>query len=138
MSITRRRLPVLLGATTAAAAAAVMVGSPAAVAAPTIPGGTLTVTCPDLGTFEVVTPPSGESASFTPAFVAATHQVFIPYQISGTITATGEEPLTFNDVKKAPVPADAMTCTFEGTFGEGDFMVTITGTAVVIQRGAPE
>jgi hypothetical protein len=41
-------------------------------------------------------------------------------------------------VKKAPLPADAITCTFEGTFGEGDFMVTITGTAVVVQRGAPE
>jgi hypothetical protein len=136
MSITRRRLPVLLGASTAAAAA-LMVGSPAAVAAPTIPGGTLTVTCPDLGTFEVVTPPTSDNADFTPAFVAATHQVFIPYQLSGTITAGGETS-TFNDVKKAPLPADAITCTFEGTFGEGDFTVTITGTAVVVQRGAPE
>jgi hypothetical protein len=115
-----------------------LVGSPAAVAAPTVPGGTLTVTCPGLGTFDVVTPPTSENADFTPAFVAATHQVFIPYQISGTITVTGEEPFTFNDVKMAPVPADAITCTFEGTFGEGDFMVTITGTAVVVLRGAPE
>jgi hypothetical protein len=137
MSITRRRLPVLLGATTAAAAAALMVGSPAAVAAPTIPGGTLTVTCPDLGTFEVVAPPTSDNADFPPAFLAATHQLFIPYQLSGTITAGGET-FTFNDVKKAPLPADAITCTFEGTFGEGDFMVTITGTAVVVQRGAPE
>ena len=137
MSIKRRRLPILLGATTAAVAAALMVGSPAAVAAPTVPGGTLTLTCPGLVTFDVVTPPTSENADFTPAFVAATHQLFVPYQLSGTITAGGET-FTFNDVKKAPLPADAITCTFNGTFGEGDFMVTITGTAVVVQRGAPE
>ena len=87
MSIKRRRLPILLGATTAVAAA-LMVGSPAAVAAPTVPSGTLTLTCPGLGTFDVVTPPTSENADFTPAFVAATHQVFIPYQLSGTITVT--------------------------------------------------
>ena len=114
-----------------------MVGSPAAVAAPTIPGGTLSVTCPGLGTFDVVTPPTGENADFTPAFNAATHQVFIPYQLSGTITVHGEEPTAFEDIKNAPIPDDAMTCTFEGTFGEGDFIVTIAGTAVVVQRGAP-
>jgi hypothetical protein len=137
MSIKRGRLPILLGAVTAAVAATLMVGSPAAVAAPTIPGGTLTVTCPDLGTFDVVTPPTSENADFTPAFAAATHRLFIPYAVSGTVTVTGEEPSTFEDIKKAPVPADAMTCTFEGTFGEGDFTVTITGTAVVVVRGAP-
>jgi hypothetical protein len=113
-----------------------MVGSPAAVAAPTIPGGTLSVTCPGLGTFDVVTPPTSENADFTPAFTIATHQVFVPYRLSGTITSGGGS-FTFLDVKNAPVPADAITCTFEGTFGEGDFMVTITGTAVVVQRGAP-
>jgi hypothetical protein len=136
MSI-KRRLPVLFGAVSAAVAAALMVGSPAA-AAPTVPGGTLTVTCPGMGTFDVITGPTADNASFSPAFVAATHQLFIPYEISGTITVTGEEPFTFDDVKPAPVPADAVTCTFEGTFGEGDFMVTITGTAVVVLRGAPE
>ena len=136
MSI-KRRLPVL-GAAVAAAAAVSLVGSPAAVAAPTVPGGTITVTCPGMGTFDVITGPAADNASFSPAFVAATHQLFIPYEISGTITVTGEEPFTFDDIKPAPVPADAITCTFEGTFGEGDFMVTITGTAVVVQRGAPE
>jgi hypothetical protein len=112
-----------------------MVGSPAAVAAPTVPGGTLSVTCPS-GTFDVVTPPTAENASFSPAFSTATHQVFVPYQLSGTITSS-EGTFTFHDVKAAPVPTNAMTCTFSGTFGEGEFMVTITGTAVVVQRGAP-
>jgi hypothetical protein len=135
MSIKRRRLS-MLGAA-AAAAAVSLLASPAAVAAPLVPGGTLTVTCPGLGTFDVVTPPTAEGASFSPAFSAATHAVFIPYEISGTIVSS-EGTFTFDDVKKAPVPSDAMTCTFEGTFGEGDFMVTITGMAVVVQRGAPE
>lgn len=136
MSIKRGRLPILCGTVATAVAAGLMVGSPAAVAAPTIPGGTLSVTCPGLGTFDVVTPPTGENADFSPAFSTATHQVFVPYQISGTITSS-EGSFTFQDVKKAPVPANAMTCSFEGTFGEGDFTVTITGTAVVVQRGAP-
>jgi hypothetical protein len=136
MSIKRGRLSILCGTATAAVAAGLMVGTPAAVAAPSIPGGTLSVTCPGLGTFDVVTPPTSENADFTPAFNAATHQVFVPYQLSGTITSGGES-FTFQDVKNAPVPAEAITCTFEGTFGEGDFIVTITGTAVVVQRGAP-
>jgi hypothetical protein len=40
-------------------------------------------------------------------------------------------------LKKAPVPADAMTCTFEGSFTEGDVTATISGTAVVVLRGQP-
>jgi hypothetical protein len=135
MSI-KRRLSVL-GAAVAAAAAVSLVGSPAAVAAPTVPGGTLTVTCPGMAPFDIVTTPSSEFADFPPAFTAATHQVFIPYHLSGTIV-TSEGTFTFDDVKPAPVPSDAITCTFEGTFGEGDFMVTITGAAVVVLRGAPE
>jgi hypothetical protein len=135
MSI-KRRLPILCAAAIAAAAV-FLVGSPAAVAAPTGPGGTLTVTCPGMAPFDIVTTPSSDSASFPPAFNAATHQVFIPYHLSGTIVSS-EGTFTFDDAKKAPVPADAMTCTFEGTFGEGEFMVTITGTAVVVQRGAPQ
>jgi hypothetical protein len=90
-----------------------------------------------MASFDIVTTPSSEFADFPPAFTAATHQVFIPYHLSGTIV-TSEGTFTFDDAKNAPIPADAMTCTFEGTFGEGEFMVTITGTAVVVQRGAPE
>jgi hypothetical protein len=131
MSIKGRRIALVCGA---AAAATVMVGS-TAVAAPT-KGPEFTVTCPGLGTFDVVTPP-GQGA-FTPAFRVGTHQVFIPYEISGTVTGVpGEDPFTFVDVKNAPVPADAITCTFAGTFTEGDVTVTVTGTVVVVQRGAP-
>ena len=135
MSIKLRRLSLACGAATAAVTAGLLVGSPAAVAAPPASEGTFSLTCPGFGTFDAVTPP-GQGA-FTPAFDAATHGLFIPYVVSGTFTATGEEPVTFEDVKPAPVPADAITCTFEASFGEGDFMVTLTGTAVVVPRGAP-
>lgn len=123
--------PRLAIACAAAAAATLMVG-PAALAAP--PRVTFTATCPDpLGTFEVVVLPG----DLTPAFAVGTHQVFIPYRITGTITVDGQEPIPFDDFKKAPVPADAITCTFEGTVTEDDVTATITGTALVVQRGAP-
>ena len=123
--------PRLAIACAAAAAATLMVG-PGALAAP--PRVTFTVTCPDpLGTLEVVTLPG----DFAPAFPVGTHQVFIPYRLTGTITVGDQEPVPFDDFKKAPLPADAITCTFEGTFPEDDVTVTITGTALVVQRGAP-
>src|SRR4026209_561315 len=112
MSIKRRRLSMLCAAGSAAASVS-LVASPAAAAAPLVPGGTLTVTGPGLGTFDAVTPPTGQGASFSPAFSAVTDGVFIPYEVSGTIV-TSEGTFTFDDVKKAPVPSDAMTCTFEG------------------------
>jgi hypothetical protein len=133
MLIKRRRLAILCGAI--AAAATLMVGSPTALAAPTT-GTEFTVNCPGRDEFTVVTPLA--DAPFTPAFVVGTNQLFIPYRITGVVTATGEEPFEFEDVKPAPVPADAITCTFEATFTEGDVTVMITGTAVVVLRGAPE
>jgi uncharacterized Zn-binding protein involved in type VI secretion len=132
MSIKGRRLAILGGA--AAAAATLMVGSPTALAAPTT-GVEFAVNCPGLGEFTVVTPPT--DADFTPAFTVGTHQVAIPYRITGTVTVDGEVVEEFDDVKKAPVPADAITCTFEATFTEGDMTVTVAGTALVVQRGAP-
>jgi hypothetical protein len=76
---------------------------------------------------------------FTPAFRVGTHQLFIPYQITGTVSGVpGQAPFTFEEGKKAPVAAEAITCDFEGTFTEGGVTVTVTGTVVVVQRGAPE
>jgi hypothetical protein len=128
MSIKRR----LAIAAAAAAAATLMVG-PAALAAPKT-GITFSVTCPDLGTFDVVTTPG--DAAFPPVFTVDANQVFIPYEVHGTAAGFPGGPFTFDDVKKAPVPAE-MTCTFEGTFTEEGFTVTLSGTAVVALRGAP-
>ena len=129
MSIKRR----LAIAATAAAAATLMVG-PTALAAPKT-GVVFDVNCPGLGAFEVVTPPN--DASFTPAFAVDAHQVFIPYRVTGTVTVDGEVVEEFEDVKPAPVPADAITCTFTATFTEGGQTATVAGTVVVVPQGAP-
>jgi hypothetical protein len=115
----------------ATAGATLLVGS-TAVAAPT-GGPEFTVNC-NGDEFTVVTPP-GQGA-FTPAFVVGTHQVFIPYRVTGTVTVNGNVE-TFDDVKPAPVPASAVSCTFEATFTEGGQTATVEGTALVVQRGAP-
>jgi uncharacterized Zn-binding protein involved in type VI secretion len=132
MLIKGRRLAILGGA--AAAAATLMVGSPTALAAPTT-GVEFTVNCPGLNEAIVVGTPG--DAPFAPVFIPGTHQLFIPYQITGTITGVPGGPFPIEDIKKAPLPADAIACTFEGTITEGDVTVTLAGTAVVVQRGAP-
>jgi hypothetical protein len=110
----------------AVAAATLLVAVPSAGAAPS--GGEFTVTCPGEDPFTVTTP-SGQP--FTPAFIEGTEQLLIPYRITGEILAPGEEPVPINDVKRAPVPENAITCTFVGNFGD----VTVTGTVVAVVRG---
>jgi uncharacterized Zn-binding protein involved in type VI secretion len=132
MLIKGRRLAILGSA--AAAAAMLMIGSPTALAAPTR-GVEFAVSCPGLGDFTVAGVPG--DAIFAPVFAVGTHQVFVPYRVTGTVTVSGEVVEEFDAVKKAPVPADALTCTFEATFTDDGAPVTLTGTAVVVQRGAP-
>jgi hypothetical protein len=129
----KRRLAILCGAVTVAVAT-LMAASPASVAAPD-QGLRFTVTCPGLGTFEVTTPSA--EAPFTPAFAAATHQVFIPYEVTGEVTVDGQVVEQFSDIKPAPVPADAITCTFTATFTVDGQTVTVSGTVLVAMRGQP-
>jgi hypothetical protein len=131
MLIKARRVGFVAAAT---AATTVMVAS-TAVAAPTR-GLSFDVTCPaPLGEFVVTTPPGDPNGRFTPAFSA--NQVFIPYEITGTVTVDGVLVEEINDVKPAPVPADAITCTFETQFEEEGATVVIAGEVVVVQRGKP-
>jgi hypothetical protein len=94
-------------------------------------GPTFEVTCPGSAPFTVVTPPG--NGAFTPAF--GSNQVFIPYDIEGTVTVDGVVVEEFHDVKRAPVPADAISCAFETSFEDGGALVEIAGTAVVVPRG---
>ena len=89
-------------------------------------GPVYTFECPGLGTFEVVDAPGQHP--FTPAF--ASHQVFVPYRLTGT-TTVGSEVSEFDVIKPATVPSTAIICSFEGTFGA----VVIAGTALVAVRG---
>lgn len=94
-------------------------------------GLTFDVTCPGLGNFEVVTPPG--NGAFTPAI--GSNQVFIPYDVEGTVTVDGAVVEEFHDVKPAPVPASAISCTFEASFEDDGAQITIAGTALVVPRG---
>jgi hypothetical protein len=123
---TRSRIAVAGGV----AAAAMLLAAPLATAAPK-KGNQFSVTCPGLGTFDVVTPPG--NGAFTPAF-GPQSPVSIPYHITGTVTVNGVVVDEFADIKPAPVPSSAITCTFEASFVDQGADVTIAGTAVVVPR----
>lgn len=123
---TRSRIAVAGGV----AAAAMLLAAPMATAAPK-KGNQFSVTCPGLGTFDVVTPPG--NGAFTPAF-GPQSPVSIPYHITGTVTVNGVVVEEFDDIKPAPVPSSAITCTFEASFVDQGADVTIAGTAVVVPR----
>ncbi|HET6834978.1 MAG TPA: hypothetical protein VFH30_13980 [Acidimicrobiales bacterium] len=113
------------------AAAAMLLAAPMATAAPK-KGNQFSVTCPGLGTFNVVTPPG--NGAFTPAF-GPQSPVSIPYRTTGTVTVNGVVVEEFDNVKPAPVPSSAVTCTFEASFEDpGGNDVTIVGTALVVPR----
>jgi hypothetical protein len=111
------------------AAASLLLAAPMADAAPK-KGLTFDVTCPGLGSFEIATPPG--NGTFTPAF--GPNRVFIPYRVTGTATVNGQVVDQFDDIKPAPVPSSAITCTFTTTFVDQGSTVTIAGTALVAPR----
>jgi hypothetical protein len=109
-----------------------LLAAPMATAAPK-KGNQFSVTCPaPLGTFNVVTPPG--NGAFTPAFGPGS-PVSIPYRVTGRVTVNGVLFEEFNDVKPAPVPSSAITCSFEASFvDQGGAVVRIAGTAQVVPR----
>jgi hypothetical protein len=111
------------------AAASLLLAAPMADAAPK-KGLTFDVTCPGLGTFGIVTPPG--NGAFTPAI--GLDQVFISYRITGTVSVDGQVVEEFDDIKPAPVPSSAISCTFTTTFDDQGATVTIAGTALVAPR----
>ena len=132
-SRTRLALAGAAAAAAAAATTAVVVAAPSAGAAPAN-NLTFTVTCPaPVGTVTATTPRG--SGPFTPAFIVGTQQLFIPYEVMGEVTVGGEVVDAFDDVKKAPTPANAVTCTFVASFSEDGTAVTINGTVVAVLRG---
>ena len=132
MSAVRRVLEVVAGAVSVVA-----VGATPALAAPVNSPKTeeFPVTCPS-GPVVVVAPPG--NGDFTPGFLVGTHQVFIPYRFVFLATdASGNVLEQGTDEKRAPIPSGAITCTFGGTFTEGDITITFTGSATGVIRGKP-
>lgn len=120
-------------AVSAAGTAAALFAAPAAVAAPinSPKTETFTVTCPG-GDVAIVTPPG--NGTFTPGFIVGTHQLLIPYRFTFTVTIGGQT-FTETEAKKAPLPADNITCTFSETFTENGQTGTFTGTVMAVVGG---
>ena len=110
--------------------AAMMLGVTSVDAAPK-KGLTFTVSCPGRPPFQAVLPPG--NGAFTPAF--APDGVFIVYRVTGSVTVDGTVVETFDDIKAAPVPDGAATCTFTTTFLDNGAQVVIAGVAQGVTRG---
>ena len=131
----RRGLAVASAAAFATAALAAPV-----IAAPTGGGGEeFPLVCTGgIGAISIVAPPN--DASWTPGFITGTHQVLIPYAFHFEFSSSGSPEVFVEDqVKPAPVPADAFTCTLNtsGTDPETGETFTGTGTVVAVLRGKP-
>jgi hypothetical protein len=92
-----------------------------------------TLSCPG-GDVAIV--PAPGNGIFTPGFIVGTHKLLIPYRF--TLTATGGGQIfTKVNAKKAPVPANASTCTSTSTFTEDGVTYTSTFAVTGVVRGKP-
>lgn len=98
-------------------------------------GDVLTLDCSDGQQLVIVAPPN--DSDFTPGFVVGTHRVVVPYAFTFTTTFDGVTE-TGTMVKRAPVPAGALTCTFGDTFTDPDTGKTGSFRVIVVAvvRGA--
>ena len=129
-----RRLAVALACLATSAVAL----APAAVAAPVKPamGERIVLTCPS-GQVAIVTAPG--NGDFTAGFIVGTHQVLVPYHFTFTVTGANGQVIESETATKgrAPIPSDAIVCTFRETFTEGGQTFTFTGTVTAVVRGKP-
>lgn len=117
-------------------AGAVLLGAPAATAAPVKSPQAqepILVQCPG-GELQIV--PAPGRGTFTPGFIVGTHRLIIPYQFQFTVTVNGQVVESETETKgNARIPSGAITCTFRDTFRSGPDIVTFTGTVVGVIRG---
>lgn len=118
------------------ACAAAFHAMPALAAPVKAPGAQeFTVTC-DGRDVDVVVPPNDRP--FKPGFTVGTHELFVPFSVSFTITDDeGTVVFTETAAKKKPVPDDAVTCSLTDTFVENGETLTFSLTAVGKFVGKP-
>jgi len=104
--MTKRRVVAVVGAP---GAAPLLLAAPAAEAAPR--------TNPRPRDFEVMSPL--RNRTLRPAF--GQYRVFNPFRVSGRATVDSQVVGHLDDVKPAPVPASAITCSFAPTFQDEPF-----------------
>ena len=128
---------VRIGAVAATAALTASLGTVNAFAAPVNApkAEPLTVKCDNgLGTFTIV--PAPGNGEWTPGFLVGTRKVLVPYRFTFTFS-DGTTTETESTLKKAPLPANSVTCSFGDSFTEDGVTYTFTGTATGPLRGKP-
>lgn len=114
------------------ALAAFLLSAQSVIAAPA-PFESYRATCPGYDETRITAPGDGV---FAPAFIEDTNQLLIPYFVSYSVVGDGTVT-TSHFEKAAPLPNDAITCTFSFRFRVGDELMTMTGEVTGVVRGQP-
>ena len=112
----------------------------------------LNLSCPD-GEMTLLPPKGGGplvparvveySQVVVPLPTALTHRIFVPYQVNFTVTYTDRGTFVHthvraDDVKNAPLPDDAVTCSTSWAEPDGDGgVLSYSYTAIGVIRGKP-
>jgi hypothetical protein len=128
----RRLVPIV---STVAVLGAVSLGVPPAASAAPPPFEGLPVTCEQLGNVVLVSP-GADGVPFTPAFIAGTHQLLVPYEVAYTAYVDGMI-VSHDSVKSAPVPAETTACEFDHTYHFGDQTIRLVGSITGVVVGQP-
>jgi len=90
-------------------------------------------TCPGYGETRITAPGMG---AYTPSFIEGTDQLLVTYIISYTVTG-GPQTLTGYSERRAPLPADSITCDFIFTWHADGVAYILSGYVTGPIRGKP-
>lgn len=120
-------------AAVASAVVAALVLPGAASAAPA-PFEGLPFECAELGSVSLTSP--GADTPFTPAFIAGTNTLLVPYVVELTVSSSFGVT-TVDATKAAPLPDGAITCTIDFTLHIEGVAYTFAGSVIGVVRGEP-
>jgi hypothetical protein len=121
----------------AAVACAVVVAFalPGAASAAPAPFEGLPFECADLGSV-ILKAPGADGTAFTPAFIAGTNMLLVPYVVELTVSSSFGNT-TVDATKAAPLPDGTITCTIDVTLHLGGVAYTLSGSLIGVVRGEP-
>ena len=112
-------------------AIAAVAALPMAVLAAPAPFEGIPVTCPGRGETVLTAPGQG---AFTPGFFLDENALLVPHRTAYTIS-TDAGSTSEAAFKSAPLPAEAITCTFDATFNFGGIRYRLEGWVIGVVRG---
>lgn len=108
---------------------------PSAASAAPAPFEGLPFECTDLGSVTLKAP-GADVPAFTPAFIAGTNTLLVPYVVELTVSSAFGIT-TVDATKAAPLPDGALTCIIDYTLHLGGVAYTISGWVIGIVLGEP-